>query len=166
MDLSTKYLGLNLKNPLVASASPLSRAIDNIKKLEDAGVAAVVMYSLFEEQVMHEENELDYYLTRGTESFAESLTYFPPMKEYNLEPDMYLEHIRKAKEAVDIPIIGSLNGVSLNGWSDYAKKIEETGADAIELNTYYIPTDPSLSSADVENIYLENLKIVKDTVQV
>ncbi|MFQ6040735.1 MAG: dihydroorotate dehydrogenase-like protein [Candidatus Poribacteria bacterium] len=164
MDLSTKYLGLHLKSPLIASASPLSREIDNIKKLEDAGAAAVVMYSLFEEQVMHQENELDYYLTRGTESFAEALTYFPPMEEYNLEPDMYLEHIRKAKEAVDIPIIGSLNGVSLSGWSDYAKKIEETGADAIELNTYYIPTDPSLSSADIENIYLENLKIVKDTV--
>jgi dihydroorotate dehydrogenase (fumarate) len=164
MDLSTKYLGLNLKHPLVASASPLSKTIDNIRKLEDAGAAAVVMYSLFEEQVRHEENELDYYLTRGTESFAEALTYFPPLEAYNLGPDMYLEHIRQAKEAVDIPVIGSLNGVSLSGWNDYAKNIEEAGADAIEMNTYYIPTDPSLSSADIEKLYLENLKIVKNTV--
>ena len=164
MDLSTKYMGLTLQNPLVASASPLSKKIDNIKKLEDAGAAAVVMYSLFEEQIIHEQKELDYYLTRGTEHFAEALTYYPSMEEYHLEPDMYLEHILQAKEAVDIPIIGSLNGVSNTGWSGYASKVQEAGADAIELNIYYIPTDPSLSGSDVENLYVENLKMVKDTV--
>ncbi len=166
MDLSTKYMGLNLKNPLVASASPLSKKIDNIKKLEDAGASAVVMYSLFEEQIIHEQEELDYYLTRGSESFAEALTYFPMIEEYNLGPHEYVEHLRKAKEAVNIPIIGSLNGVSNTGWSYYAKRIEEVGADAIELNIYYIPTDPSLSAVDIENLYLENLKRVKDTVNI
>ena len=164
MDLSTKYMGLTLQNPLVASASPLSKKIDNIKKLEDAGAAAVVMYSLFEEQIIHEQKELDYYLTRGTEHFAEALTYYPSMEEYHLEPDMYLEHILQAKEAVDIPIIGSLNGVSNTGWSGYASEVQKAGADAIELNIYYIPTDPSLSGSDVENLYVENLKMVKDTV--
>jgi dihydroorotate dehydrogenase (fumarate) len=164
MDLSTKYMGLTLENPLVASASPLSREIDAIKKLEDAGAAAVVMYSLFEEQIIHEQKELDYYLTRGTEHFAEALTYYPSMEEYHLEPDLYLEHIRKAKEAVDIPVIGSLNGVSDTGWSRYASKIQEAGADAIELNIYYIPTDMSLSGPEVEDLYLENLKTVKGTV--
>jgi len=164
MDLSTKYMGLTLQNPLVASASPLSKKIDNIKKLEDAGAAAVVMYSLFEEQIIHEQKELDYYLTRGTEHFAEALTYYPSMEEYHLEPDMYLEHILQAKEAVDIPIIGSLNGVSNTGWSGYASEVQKAGADAIELNIYYIPTDTSLSGSDVENLYVENLKMVKDTV--
>jgi dihydroorotate dehydrogenase (fumarate) len=157
-------MGLTLENPLVASASPLSREIDAIKKLEDAGAAAVVMYSLFEEQIIHEQKELDYYLTRGTEHFAEALTYYPSMEEYHLEPDLYLEHIRKAKEAVDIPVIGSLNGVSDTGWSRYASKIQEAGADAIELNIYYIPTDMSLSGPEVEDLYLENLKTVKGTV--
>ncbi|MBM3242509.1 dihydroorotate dehydrogenase-like protein [Candidatus Poribacteria bacterium] len=166
MDLSTKYMGLSLKNPLVASASPVSKKIGNIKKLEDAGASAVVMYSLFEEQIIHEQEELDYYLTRGSESFAEALTYFPPIDAYNFGPNEYLEHIRKAKETVDIPIIGSLNGVSNTGWSDYAKRIEEAGADAIELNIYYIPTDLSLSGADIENLYLENLKRVKDAVTI
>ena len=166
MDLSTKYMGLNLETPLVASASPLSKDISNIPKLEDAGASAIVMYSLFEEQIIHEQEELDYYLTRGTESFAEALTYFPPMEEYNLGPHEYLEHIRQAKEAVDIPIIGSLNGISNTGWSDYAKNIEEAGADAIELNIYYIPTELSLSGVDIENLYLENLKRVKDAVNI
>jgi dihydroorotate dehydrogenase (fumarate) len=166
MDLSTKYMGLSLKNPLVASASPLSKEISNIKKLEDAGTSAVVMYSLFEEQIIHEQEELDYYLTRGSESFAEALTYFPKIEEYNLGPHEYVEHIRKAKEAVDIPIIGSLNGISNTGWSDYAKSIEEAGANAIELNIYYIPTDLSLSSADIESLYLENLERVKNSVNI
>jgi len=166
MDLSTQYMGFSLKNPLVASASPLSKDISNIKKLEDAGASAVVMYSVFEEQIIHEQKGLDYYLKRGAESFAEALTYFPKMEEYNLEPHLYVEHIRQAKKAVDIPIIGSLNGISNSGWSNYAKRIEEAGADAIELNIYYIPTDPSLSSADIENLYLENLKRVKDAVKI
>ena len=166
MDLSTKYMGLKLKNPLVASASPLSKEIGDIKKLEDAGAAAVVVYSLFEEQIIHEQKELDYYLTRGSESFAEALTYFPAVEEYNLEASEYVEHIRKAKEAVDIPIIGSLNGISNTGWSDYSRRIEDAGADAIELNIYYIPTDPDLSGEDIESLYLENLKRVKETVTI
>jgi dihydroorotate dehydrogenase (fumarate) len=164
MNLSTNYMGMILQNPLVASASPLSKNIDTIKKLEDAGAGAVVMYSLFEEQIIHEQKELEYYLTRGTEHFAEALTYYPAMQEYHLEPERYLEHIVQAKKAVDIPIIASLNGVSNSGWSRYASKIEEAGADAVELNIYYIPTDPSLSGPEVENLYLDSLKTVKDTV--
>ena len=141
-DLSTTYLGLTLKNPLVVSASPLCEELDSIRRMEDAGAAAVVLHSLFEEQITLESHHLDHYLSHGTESFAEALTYFPDMVDYNLGPDGYLEHIRQAKAAVDIPIIGSLNGVSTGGWIDYAKKIEEAGADALELNIYYIPTDP------------------------
>ena len=166
MDLSTSYLGLKLKNPLVPSASPLSRTIDGVKRMEDAGAAAIVMYSLFEEQIHHEAAELDHYLSYGTQSFAEALSYFPETGEYNLGPDEYIEHIRKAKEAVDIPIIGSLNGISTGGWIQYAKKIQEAGADALELNVYYIPTDPKLSGAAVEQRYLDVLKAVKSTVTI
>lgn len=166
MDLSTSYLGLKLKNPLVPSASPLSRSIDGIKRMEDAGASAIVMYSLFEEQIHHEAAELDHYLSYGTQSFAEALSYFPEHGEYNLGPDEYIDHIRKAKEAVDIPIIGSLNGISTGGWIQYAKKIQEAGANAIELNVYYIPTDPKLSGAAVEQRYLDVLKAVKSTVTI
>jgi dihydroorotate dehydrogenase (fumarate) len=166
MDLSTLYLGLKLKNPLVPSASPLSRSIDGIKRMEDAGASAIVMYSLFEEQIHHEAAELDHYLSYGTQSFAEALSYFPEHGEYNLGPDEYIEHIRKAKEAVDIPIIGSLNGISTGGWIQYAKKIQEAGANAIELNVYYIPTDPKLSGVAVEQRYLDVLKAVKSTVTI
>lgn len=166
MDLSTSYLGLKLKNPLVPSASPLSRTLDGIKRMEDAGAAAIVMYSLFEEQIHHEAAELDHYLSYGTQSFAEALSYFPETGEYNLGPDEYIEHIRKAKEAVDIPIIGSLNGISTGGWIQYAKKIQDAGANALELNVYYIPTDPKLSGAAVEQRYLDVLKAVKSTVTI
>ena len=166
MDLSTTYLGMHLKNPLVPSASPLSRTLDGIRQMEDAGAAAVVMYSLFEEQIHHEAAELDHYLSYGTESFAEALSYFPEAMEYNLGPDEYIEHVRKAKEAVDIPIIGSLNGISTGGWIQYAKKIEEAGASAIELNVYYIPTDPKLTGDAVEQRYLDVLKSVKATVKI
>jgi dihydroorotate dehydrogenase (fumarate) len=166
MDLSTSYLGLKLKNPLVPSASPLSRTLDGIKRMEDAGASAIVMYSLFEEQIHHEAAELDHYLSYGTQSFAEALSYFPETKEYNLGPDEYIEHIRKAKEAVDIPIIGSLNGISTGGWIQYAKKIQDAGANALELNVYYIPTDPKLSGAAVEQRYLDVLKAVKSTVTI
>jgi dihydroorotate dehydrogenase (fumarate) len=166
MDLSTSYLGLKLKNPLVPSASPLSRTIDGVKRMEDAGAAAIVMYSLFEEQIHHEAAELDHYLSYGTQSFAEALSYFPETREYNLGPDEYIEHIRKAKEAVDIPNIGSLNGISTGGWIQYAKKMQEAGANAIELNVYYIPTDPKLSGAAVEQRYLDVLKAVKNTVTI
>ncbi|MBL7074759.1 dihydroorotate dehydrogenase-like protein [candidate division KSB1 bacterium] len=161
MDLSTKYMGLPLKNPLVPSASPLSEEIHNIKAMEDAGAAAVVLHSLFEEQIAQEEWELYYHTTQGTESFAEALTYFPETDKYVLGPEEYLEYIRKVKETVGIPVIGSLNGVTTGGWIDYARKIEEAGADALELNIYYIPTDYKRSAADVERIYLEILKSIK-----
>lgn len=154
VDLSTRYLGLELKNPLVASASPLSKKLDGIRRLEDAGVSAVVMYSLFEEQIVHESLALDHYLTRGSDSFAEALTYFPDLGRYNVGPEGYLELIRKAKESVSIPIIGSLNGVSSGGWIEYARLIQEAGADALELNLYYLPTDPALTAAELEANYV------------
>jgi dihydroorotate dehydrogenase (fumarate) len=166
MDLSTTYLGLKLRNPIVPSASPLSRSVDSMKRLEDAGAGAVVMYSLFEEQITHEFAEIEHYLSYGTESFAEALTYFPTSDEYNLEPDEYVGLIAKAKQALRIPVIASLNGVSVGGWIRYAKKIEEAGADALELNVYYIPTDPVLTGEEVEHRYVEVLEAVKRTVQI
>ena len=166
MDLSTNYLGLKLKNPLVPSASPLSHSVDSMKRLEDAGAAAIVMYSLFEEQIAHETAELNHYLSYGTESFAEALTYFPEVGEYNAGPEEYVELVHRAKTSLSIPVIGSLNGISTGGWISYAKKIEEAGADGIELNVYYIPTDPLLTSQDVEDRYVEILLAVKRTVNI
>jgi len=166
IDLSTQYLGLDLRTPLVASASPLSQEISSIRQLEDAGASAVVLYSLFEEQLKLESLELDFYLTEGTESYAESLQYFPQPSEFHLGPDDYLEHVRKAKAAVKIPIIASLNGSSVGGWIQYATQIEEAGADAIECNIYSIVTDPDLSSADVEQHYLDIVKAVKSAVHI
>ena len=166
MDLSTTYMGLSLKNPLVASASPLSENIDNFRRLEDAGIAAIVNYSLFEEQLTYEAHELQHYLTYGTDSFAESLTYFPESSDFILGPEEYLKHISKARQAVKIPVIGSLNGYSDGGWVKYAKKIEEAGANALELNIYFLPTDPNISSDRVEKIYLDILKSVKATVEI
>jgi dihydroorotate dehydrogenase (fumarate) len=166
MDLSTTYLGLNLRNPIVPSASPLSHSLDSMKRLEDAGAAAVVMYSLFEEQIAHEAAELNHYLTYGSEAFAEALTYFPAPQEFNLGPEEYVNLLRKAKESLKIPVIGSLNGISTGGWISYAKKIEEAGADALELNVYYIPTDAKLAAQDVEDRYLEVLNAVKTTVKI
>ena len=166
MTLSTNYLGLTLKNPIVASSSALSHNVDSIRRLEDAGAAAVVMYSLFEEQITFDSFCVDYYLTSGTNSYAESLNYFPEMESYNVWPDEYMNLIRRAKEAVDIPIIGSLNGVSAGGWTDYAALIEEAGADAVELNVYYIPTNENLKGTEIENIYLEILREVKSSVSI
>jgi dihydroorotate dehydrogenase (fumarate) len=166
MNLSTNYLGLALRTPLVPSASPLSQEIDNIKRMEDAGASAVVLHSLFEEQLILESYELDHHLTHGTESFAEALTYFPEPSEFHLGPEGYLNHIRKAKEVVDIPIIASLNGATVSGWTDYARKIEQAGADALELNVYYIPTDMDLSAAEVEQSYLDILKAVKSVITI
>lgn len=166
MDLTTTYMGMELKNPIVPSASPLSEDVDNIRRMEDAGASAVVMYSLFEEQITLESHQLDHYLSYGVESFAEALSYFPEMETYKVGPDDYLDRIRQAKEAVDIPIIGSLNGVSTGGWIDYARKIEEAGADALELNVYYIPTDLNMAGAVVEQMYLDVLRDVKKVVSI
>jgi len=166
IDLSTRYLGLRLASPLVASPSPLCESLDNIRAMEDAGAAAVVLHSLFEEQIALESFHLDRHLSHGTESYAEALNYFPDLHNYNLGPEGYLEHLRQAKEAVDIPIVGSLNGVSTGGWIDYAKKIEEAGADALELNIYYLPTDPTLTGAEVEQMYLDLVRDVKASVSI
>lgn len=166
MDLRTTYLGLSLKNPLVPSASPLSERLDHIRQMEDAGAAAVVMHSLFEEQLTHESHQLDHFLSYGSESFAEALHYFPEMDAYRVGPDEYLEHVRQAKAAVDIPIIGSLNGVSFGGWTTYARRIEEAGADALELNIYYIPTDPRRTGFDVEEMYLNVVREVRGHLRI
>jgi dihydroorotate dehydrogenase (fumarate) len=166
VDLSTSYLGLQLKNPVVASASPLSKKLEGFKRLEEAGASAVVMYSLFEEQITHESLALDHFLNRGTESYAESLTYFPNLDSYNIGPEEYLNLIAKAKQAVSIPVIGSLNGVSTGGWIDYAKKIEQAGADALELNMYYVSTDPELTSQELEQNYVELVKAVRAQVSI
>jgi dihydroorotate dehydrogenase (fumarate) len=166
MSLTTNYLGLVLRNPIVASSSPLSHSLDSIRRLEDAGASAVVMYSLFEEQITFDSFYVDHYLRSGVDSFAESLTYFPEMDEYNVWPDEYLNLIRRAKEAVDIPIIGSLNGVSFGGWINHATLIEDAGADALELNVYYLPTSLDLAGQEVENIYLDLLREVKRTVTI
>ena len=166
IDLSTTYLGLELKNPLVASPSPLSEKTDNIRRMEDAGAAAIVLHSLFEEQLTQQSNELNSNLQQGEESFAESLTYFPHVEDYKMGPEGYLEHIRKAKEAVGIPIIGSLNGVSTGGWIKYAKNIQEAGADALELNVYYIPTDPGMTGVHVREMYEELVRDVKANVTI
>jgi dihydroorotate dehydrogenase (fumarate) len=163
-DLTTTYLGLHLKNPLVASASPLMKRLDYVRRLEDAGASAVVMYSLFEEQITHESTELDHYLSSGTHSFAEALSYFPDLETYNMGPEGYLEHLHQVKSAVKIPVIGSLNGISPGGWVQYARKIEQAGADALELNIYYLPTDLDLSSAEVEETYVKLVKEVRAAV--
>ena len=164
MDLTTTYLGLQLKNPIVPSSSPLSRNLNTMKRMEDNGAAAIVLYSLFEEQITLESHTLNHYLTQGVESFPEALTYFPEASEYASGPEEYVEHIRRAKEALDIPIIASLNGVSTGGWVKYARNIQEAGADALELNVYYLPTDPMLSGTEVEQIYLDVLRDVKAAV--
>jgi dihydroorotate dehydrogenase (fumarate) len=166
IDLNTTYLGLKLATPLVASASPLSRDVDGIRRLEDAGASAVVLYSLFEEQLRQEEMDLDYHLNAGTESFAESITYFPQASEFHTGPEGYLKHIRKAKASVTIPIIASLNGATLGGWTKFAGEIESAGADAIECNIYSIPTDASLTAADIEKNYLEIVEAVRETVRI
>jgi dihydroorotate dehydrogenase (fumarate) len=164
MDLSTTYLGLKLRTPLVPAASPLSEEIDSIKLMEDVGASAVVLYSLFEEQLRQDSAELAQYLEHGTESFAEALSYFPEPEEFRLGPEEYLKHIAKAKAAVNIPIIASLNGSSMGGWTHYAKAIEQAGADALELNIYYIPTDMNLTSNEVEENYLSIVKAVVSAV--
>lgn len=167
MNLSTVYLNLKLRTPLVVSASPLSEEIDSIKRMEDAGASAVVLYSIFEEQLRQDRMELAKNLEQGTESFAEALTYFPEPSEFHLGPGEYLKHIQRAKQAVHIPVIASLNASGDGGkWTEYARHIQEAGADALELNIYSIPTDPNLTSEQVEETYLEILKSVKSQVSI
>lgn len=165
-DLSTTYLGLSLASPLVPGASPLTRHIDTIKRMEEAGAAAVVLHSLFEEQITFESHVLDRYLGVGADSFWEASTYYPEPGAFVLPPDQYLEHVREAKEAVGIPVIGSLNGVSSGGWIKYARLIEEAGADALELNVYFVPTDPRLSSAEIEQSTVDLVRDVKASVSI
>lgn len=166
VDLKTTYLGLELKNPLVASASPLSEKVETVQALEEAGISAVVMYSLFEEQIIRESMELDHFLNAGTESFAESITYLPEMGRYALGPQVYIEQVKTLKTAVNIPVIGSLNGVSTGGWIDYAQKIEQAGADALELNLYYLPTDLNLTSAQLETAYVTLVQDIRAKIDV
>ncbi len=167
MDLSSTYLGLRLRSPIVPSASPLSRHVASLRQLEDAGAGAIVLYSLFEEEVTVATNTLDRYLTEGTESYAEALSYFPEVSAYPYAgPESYLEHVRRAKEALDIPVIASLNGVSTGGWIRYAHEMEQAGADALELNIYYLPTNPNLTSDEVERLYLDVLRDVKQSVTI
>jgi len=165
-DLTTTYLGLHLRTPLVASASPLSHELDGIRRLEDARASAVVLYSLFQEQLRQEQAELEHHLSAGSQSFAESLTYFPKAGEFRTGPEEYLRHIHRAKEAVDIPIIASLNAATLGAWSDYAQRIEDAGADAIECNVYFIASDMERSSAEIEQMVLDILESVKLSVHI
>jgi len=166
ISLNTSYLGLKLRTPLVASASPLSQEIDNIRHLEDSGASAVVLYSLFEEQLRQEMFELEHHLSAGTESFSESQTFFPRPAEFRLGPEGYLNHIRRAKEAVKVPIIASLNGSTVGGWTRYAKQIEQAGADALECNIYFLPTDLDVPGIEIERVYLEILKSVRSSISI
>jgi len=166
VDLITNYLGLALKNPLVASSSPLSHKVSSVQELEEAGIAAVVMYSLFEEQIIRESLKLHEDLSRGTHQFAEALTYIPEIGSYSIGPDTYVEHLKKLKQATKIPIIGSLNGVSTGGWIEYAEKIEQAGADALELNLYYLATDPDVTSAELEDTYYTLVRDVCEQVKI
>ena len=166
MNLETEYMGLALKNPLIIGASPVSGSSDAIKRLEDAGAAAVVMHSVFEEQINHEHHEIDHFLFKGSESYAEAVGYFPDMELGNLESEHYLEEVRVLKQSIEIPLIASLNGVSVGGWTNYAKLLEEAGADGLELNITYIPTDLDLDGRGVEQLYLDALKAVLSTVKI
>ena len=166
LDLTTTYLGLTLSSPIVASASPLSRRLDTARRLEAAGTGAIVMHSLFEEQITHQSLELDYYLDLGAHSHSESLTYFPDLERYDIGPDAYLKHLESVKHAVGVPVIGSLNGFSSGGWVEYAHNIQEAGADALELNMYNVPTNPDDTGADLERMYLELVNEVHGRVTI
>ncbi len=165
-DLSTSFLGLKLKNPLVASASPLSKRLETVKKLEAAGVSAVVLYSLFEEQINNESKALDHYLSFGTDSFQEASTFYPDFDHYNVGPDAYLQHVENLKKSVSIPVIASLNGVSKGGWVDYACRMQDAGADALELNFYYIPTRVDLSAKDMEQNFIQLVQAVREEIKI
>jgi dihydroorotate dehydrogenase (fumarate) len=166
MDLRTRYLGLELAHPIVPSASPLAASLDGIRRLEEAGAAAIVLPSLFEEQINAESYQLDHYLSFGADSHPEALSYFPDLGSYQVGPEQYLKLVSRAKDVVGVPVIASLNGVSAGGWLEYARAIEQAGADALELNVYYLPTDPRLSSAEVEAMYVEDVRTVKESVSI
>lgn len=166
VDLKTKYLGLELNNPLVASASPLAEDIEKVKQMEEKGIAAIVLHSLFEEQVLLQEKELDYALTHGEKHYAEAMTYFPDVGSYHFAPEEYVEYIAKLKQTVKIPVIGSLNGISKSGWISYGKKIEEAGADGLELNIYYVPTESTLSCQELEKLYLDLVHEVRESIKI
>jgi dihydroorotate dehydrogenase (fumarate) len=165
-DLSTTYLGLNLKNPLVASASPISKKLADARRFEEAGISAIVMYSLFEEQIIHESLELDHFLSRGTETYPEALTYLPDGGMYSVTPDRYLTQLTALKKALKIPVIGSLNGVSKGGWTRYSRRIQDAGADALELNLYFVVTDPELKSDEVESAQVDLVAEVKSAITI
>ena len=166
IDLTTKFLGMKMKNPLIASASPLSEDIDKIKEMEQNGIAAVVLHSLFEEQIILQEKKLHQFLVQGTEHYAEALSYFPDVNHYHFVPDEYVEYISRLKQEVNIPIIGSLNGISRSGWVRYGQKIEEAGADALELNVYYIPTQINVSCQKIEQIYIDLLSNLRQNITI
>lgn len=167
MDLSTTYLGMRLRSPLVVGAcSPLSEKIDHLRHMEDAGAAAIVLHSLFEEQLRQDRLGFHHHLTHGTESFAEALSYCPEPDVFHVGPEQYLEHIHQAKAIVDIPIIASLNGATIGGWTNYAKKIEEAGADALELNIYTVPTEMAIAGAEIEQSYIDIVHTVTTTVNI
>lgn len=166
VDLGSSYLGLQLKNPLVVSSSPLQRDLDNIVRMEEAGAAAVVMQSMFEEQIHIESEDLNRWLEHSTESYAESLTYLPDLENYNRGPEAYLDHLARVKKSVKIPVIASLNGLSLGAWTRYARMMQDAGADAIELNTYYLPCDPALSGTEIEQRYVDLVAHVRASVEI
>ncbi|RCK72014.1 MAG: putative dihydropyrimidine dehydrogenase [NADP+], similar to dihydroorotate dehydrogenase [Anaerolineae bacterium] len=166
VDLATTYLGLKLKNPLVASSSPLSQKVESALALEKAGVAAIIMYSLFEEQILRDSYKIDTDLDRGIESFPEALTYLPDYGQYSIGPETYLRHLRNLKNALSIPVIGSLNGVTDGGWVEYAQKIQDAGADALELNLYNLATDPEVTCADLEAEYLRLVAHVRNSISI
>ena len=166
VDLKTNYLGLSLKNPLVASASPLSKKVDTAVELEEAGIAAIVMYSLFEEQIIQESLKLDRDLSRGTYSFSEAVDFIPDYGTYSIGPESYLEQLANVKDAVSIPVIGSLNGVTSGGWIEYAQKIEQSGADALELNLYDLATNPDTTGSQVENDHINLVREIHERVNI
>jgi len=166
IDQTTEYLGLKLKSPLVVSSSPLTDSPEKVQRLEEAGAAAVVLPSIFEEQLTLESNALDSDLSRGTDSFAESLSYFPAYESYRQGHDAYLGHIRRAKSVAGIPVLASLNGATAGGWVKFAKEIEQAGADALELNTYSLPTDPRVSSSAIEDGIVELVRQVKKNMKI
>jgi dihydroorotate dehydrogenase (fumarate) len=166
VDLTTSYLGMNLQSPIVASAGPISQNVRSVQALAEAGIGAVVMYSLFEEQIIHTSLEMDHLLSHGVESFAEALTYLPDHGQYSIGPEHYLEQLATLKKAVNIPVIGSLNGVSAGGWVHHAKLIEEAGADGLELNIYFVSTDPNLTSSELEDTYVDLVRQVKSELSI